>query len=72
MKLHLLIPTNRRLVIEEAIRFPDGLDGLGDFIVEAPGRGLVQLSIPIKQSARAQGIALYMGDTTHRELGKPQ
>jgi hypothetical protein len=45
MKLHLLIPTNRRLVIEEAIRFPDGLDGLGDFIVEAPGRGLVQLSI---------------------------
>lgn len=67
--MHLLIPTNNRLVIEEAIRFPADM---GDFVVEAPGRGLVQLCIPQSQRSMVRGIACYMGDTTHRELGSAE
>ena len=69
VKLHLLIPTDRHLVIEDAIKFPNDL---GDFVVEAPGRGLVQLSIPEEQRSKVRGIACYMGDARHRELGTAQ
>jgi hypothetical protein len=65
IKLHLLIPTYRRLVIDDAIMFPSGL---GDFIVEAPGRGLVQLSLPEHQRSKVRGIACYMGDARQENL----
>jgi hypothetical protein len=44
----------------------------GDFVVEAPGRGLVQLNLPEHQRSKVRGIACYTGDTGHRELGTAQ